>query len=112
MDGHFDGLEVGEYDGVTVVKCSIWDRFIQAYQNDKTKLNLPHRAVLCSPDNLMYGCEGDNPISDLDIWFERKPRKNYIYSTGKTRFYDWRGQLGASSILTKGGILWEYVMIF
>ena len=79
----FDGLEVGEYDGVTVVKCSIWDRFIQAYQNDKTKLNLPHRAVLCSPDNLMYGCEGDNPISDLDIWFERKPRKNYIYSTGK-----------------------------
>ena len=79
----FDGLEVGEYDGVTVVKCSIWDRFIQAYQNDKTKLNLPHRAVLCSPENLMYGCEGDNPMSDLDIWFERKSRKNYIYSTGK-----------------------------
>ena len=79
----FDGLEVGEYDGVPIVKCSIWDRFIQAYQNNKTKLNLPHRAVLCSPDNLMYGCEGTDPMSDLDIWFERKPRKNYIYSTGK-----------------------------
>lgn len=26
----FDGLEVGEYDGVRVIKCSIWDRFIQA----------------------------------------------------------------------------------
>ncbi|MEG0464749.1 hypothetical protein [Bacteroides sp.] len=79
----FDGLEVGEYDGVRVIKCSIWDRFIQAYQNNQTKLNLPHRAVLCSPSNLFYGCEGDNPMSELDIWFERKPRKNYIYSTGK-----------------------------
>lgn len=79
----FDGLEIGEYDGVTVVKCSIWDRFIQAYQNNKTKLNLPHRAVLCSPENLMYGCEGSDPMSELDIWFDRKERKNYIYSTGK-----------------------------
>lgn len=79
----FDGLEVGEYDGVKVVKCSLWDRFIQAYQNNKTKLNLPHRAVLCSPSNLFYGCEGDNPMSELDVWFERKPRKNFIYSAGK-----------------------------
>lgn len=79
----FDGLEVGEYDGVKVVKCSLWDRFIQAYQNNSTKLNLPHRAVLCSPGNLFYGCEGDNPMSELDVWFERKPRKNFIYSTGK-----------------------------
>jgi hypothetical protein len=44
----FDGVEVSKYDGTTIVKCSIWDRFIQAYQNNKTKLNLPHRAVLCS----------------------------------------------------------------
>ena len=46
----FDGVEVSKYDGTTIVKCSIWDRFIQAYQNNKTKLNLPHRAVLCSPE--------------------------------------------------------------
>lgn len=79
----FDGVEVSKYDGTTIVKCSIWDRFIQAYQNNKTKLNLPHRAVLCSPENLMYGCEGTEPMSDLDIWFDNKARKNYIYSTGK-----------------------------
>lgn len=79
----FDGVEVSKYDGTTIVKCSIWDRFIQAYQNNKTKLNLPHRAVLCSPENLMYGCEGTEPMSDLDIWFDKKARKNYIYSTGK-----------------------------
>ena len=60
----FDGVEVSKYDG-------------------KTKLNLPHRAVLCSPENLMYGCEGTEPMSDLDIWFDKKARKNYIYSTGK-----------------------------
>lgn len=79
----FDGLEVGEYDGVPVVKCSIWDRFIQAYQNNTTKLNLPHRAVLCSPDNLLYGCEDTEAISDLRIWFEKKDKQNYIYSEGK-----------------------------
>lgn len=79
----FDGLEVGEYDGVKVIKVSIWDRFIQSYQNNGAKLNMPHRAVLCSPQNLFFGSEGDNPMSDLDVWFEKKPRKNYIYSTGK-----------------------------
>ncbi|MBP1615565.1 MAG: hypothetical protein H6Q13_3013 [Bacteroidetes bacterium] len=79
----FDGLEVGEYDGVKVVKVSIWDRFIQKYQKGGTKVNIPHRAVFCSPSNLFYGCEGKNPMSDLDIWFERKARKNYIYSNGK-----------------------------
>lgn len=79
----FDGLEVGEYDGVKVVKVSIWDRFIQKYQKSGTKVNIPHRAVFCSPSNLFYGCEGKNPMSDLDIWFERKARKNYIYSNGK-----------------------------
>ena len=31
----------------------------------------------------MYGCEGTEPMSDLDIWFDKKARKNYIYSTGK-----------------------------
>ncbi len=79
----FDGLEVGEYDGVKVIKVSIWDRFIQAYQNNGAKLNMPHRAALCSPKNLFFGSEGESPMSELDIWFERKPRKNYIYSAGK-----------------------------
>lgn len=29
------------------------------------------------------GYPGSSAISELDVWFERKERMNYIYSTGK-----------------------------
>ncbi len=79
----FKGLDVAEYDGTLVYRVSIWDRFIQAYQNDGTKLNLPHRAIYGSPKQLFVGTPANNLISDLDIWFDRKDRVNYLYSTGK-----------------------------
>lgn len=79
----FKGLDVSEYEGVPIYRVSIWDRFIQAYQNDGTKLNLPHRAVYGSPKQLFVGTPANQLISELDIWFERKERVNYLYSTGK-----------------------------
>ena len=79
----FKGLDVTEYNGVPIYRVSIWDRFIQKYQNDGTKLNLPHRAVFGSPSQLLVGTPANQLISDLDIWFERKERVNYLYSTGK-----------------------------
>ena len=45
MGTDFKGLDVTEYNGVPIYRVSIWDRFIQKYQNNGTKLNLPH--VLC-----------------------------------------------------------------
>lgn len=79
----FKGLDVTEYDGRMIYRVSIWDRFIEKYQNDGTKLNLPHRAVFGSPKQLFVGTPANNLISDMDIWFERKERVNYLYSTGK-----------------------------
>lgn len=79
----FKGLDVTEYNGVLVYRVSIWDRFIQKYQNNGTKLNLPHRAVFGSPKQLFVGTPADNIISDLDIWFDRNTRTNKLYSTGK-----------------------------
>lgn len=79
----FKGLDVTEYDGHLIYRISIWDRFIQKYQNNGTKLNMPHRAVFGSPKQLFVGSPADKIISDLDIWFDKKDRKNYIYSTGK-----------------------------
>ena len=79
----FKGLDVTEYNGVPIYKVSIWDRFIQKYQNNGTKLNLPHRAVFGSPKQLFVGTPANQLISDLDIWFDRKDRVNYLYSTGK-----------------------------
>lgn len=79
----FKGLDVSEYNGVPIYRVSIWDRFISKYQNNGTKLNMPHRAVYGSPKQLFVGTPANELISDLDIWFEKKDRTNYLYSTGK-----------------------------
>ncbi len=79
----FDGFDVAKYDGVNIARISIWDRFINAYENSGTKLNLPYRMVYGNVQNFMVGTDADALISDLDIWFERKERRNYIYAQGK-----------------------------
>ena len=79
----FDGFDVANYNGVTIARVGIWDRMIKAYEKGEATINLPYRAVFCNPKQLMVGTDADNLISDLDIWFEKKERRNYIYATGK-----------------------------
>lgn len=79
----FDGFDVAIYNGVKIARVGIWDRMINAYEKGETAINLPHRAVFCNPKHLMVGTDADNLISDLDIWFDQKERRNYLYATGK-----------------------------
>ena len=79
----FDGFEVATYNGVKIARVGIWDRMIKAYEKGETTINLPHRAVFCNPKHLMIGTDADNLISDLDIWFDQKERRNYLYASGK-----------------------------
>lgn len=79
----FDGFEVATYNGVKIARVGIWDRMIKAYEKGETTINLPHRAVFCNPKHLMVGADADAFISDLDIWFDKKERRNYLYATGK-----------------------------
>lgn len=79
----FEGLDVAKYNGVTVARIGLWDRMIRAYENSGTALNKPYRAVYANINQLMTGTDADGLISDLDIWFEKKERRNYIYATGK-----------------------------
>lgn len=79
----FDGFEVATYNGVKIARVGIWDRMIKAYEKGDATINLPHRAVFCNPKHLMIGTDADNLISDLDIWFDKKERRNYLYATGK-----------------------------
>ena len=78
----FDGFDVATYNGVKIARVGIWDRMINAYEKGETKVNLPHRAVFCNPKHLMVGTDADALISDLDIFFSKKERRNYIYATG------------------------------
>lgn len=79
----FDGFDVATYNGVKIARVGIWDRMINGYEKSATKINLPYRAVFCNPKHLMVGTNADSLISDLDIWFDKKERRNYIYATGK-----------------------------
>lgn len=80
----FDGLDVAEYGGVKVVRVSIWDRMIQAYEKAGEKVNKPFRMVYANLNHeLQVATESGGLIEDLDIWFDKKERRNYIYSTGK-----------------------------
>lgn len=79
----FEGVKVAEYGGYKVVAVSIWDRIINAYENASTYLNKPYRAVFADPKNLQVGTNANDLISDLDVWFDHKERRNYIYATGK-----------------------------
>lgn len=79
----FNGLDVAEYNGVTIYRVSIWDRMIQKYQNNGTKLNLPHRAVFGSPKQLFVGSPANQIISDLEVWFNQDERTTKAYSAGR-----------------------------
>lgn len=79
----FKGLDVSEYNGVPIYRISIWDRMIQKYQNDGTKLNLPHRAVFGSPKQLFVGSPANQIMSDLEIWFNQDERVTKAYSAGR-----------------------------
>lgn len=79
----FDGFDVANYNGVTIARISIWDRLIQANEKGSATVNLPYRAVFANPKQLLVGTPQDSLISELDIWFSKKERRNYIYSAGK-----------------------------
>lgn len=79
----FNGLDVANYNGVTIARVSIWDRLITANEKGAATANLPYRAVFANPKHLMVGTDADSLISDLDIWFSKKERRNYMYAQGK-----------------------------
>ena len=79
----FGGIDMTEYNGVKIFRLPIWDRYIQKYQNNGTKLNIPHRAVFGSAREMFVGTPANQLISELDIFFDHKTRMNYCFSTGK-----------------------------
>lgn len=79
----FKGLEVSEYNGTPIYKVSIWDRMIMQYQNNGTKLNLPHRAVFGSPKQMFVGSPAGQIISELELWFNQDERVTKAYSAGR-----------------------------
>lgn len=75
------GIKLTEYDGVKMIVLDIWDRMIKKYEDTGTKLNNPHRAIVCSPNNLFVGTEDNDKIASLSVKFDDVKRKNFIYAS-------------------------------
>lgn len=78
-----EGVVISQYDGRKIIALDIWDRMIKRFENNGTKLNNPHRAVLCSPSNLFYGTDDTDMIADLSITFNEETRYNNIFAQSK-----------------------------
>lgn len=79
----FDGFYLAEYGGVKIASIATWDYIIDTFENTGTAWNLPYRAVLANPRNLLVGCDANDPVSDLDIWFNKDERQVKVYAAGK-----------------------------
>lgn len=79
----FTGFSTAQYNGVTIAAIDTWDWMINTYFKTTTAWNEPFRAVYADPRNLLVGTPQNDVVSNFDIWFERKERRQYIYATGK-----------------------------
>lgn len=79
----FTGFNVAQYNGVTIASIATWDWMIDTYMNTGTAWEKPFRAVYVNPRNLLVGTPQNDVLSNLDIFFDRKERRQYIYATGK-----------------------------
>lgn len=77
------GVHVSEYDGVRIVVLDIWDRLIKKFEDTGTKLNNPHRAVVCSPNNLFVGTDDKERVASLRVSFNDETQYNNIFATAK-----------------------------
>lgn len=72
------GITVLRNGGIELQAFSLLDRIIQNYQDDGTKWNNPHRLILTTTDNLALGVESVGALDSLDIFYDKKSKKNYI----------------------------------
>lgn len=73
-----DGKKEFSYRGIPVSVMYEWDRLIQAYQDNGTTYNLPHRALLTTPENLPIGVLDTESMDKLDVFYDKVEKKNYI----------------------------------
>lgn len=67
---YFDGIEIKvRYD---------WDRYIKTYQDNGTKWNLPHRAVLTTKSNIPVGTLSEADLAKLDVFYDRTQKLNIM----------------------------------
>jgi len=74
----FEGVEVTRFDGVKVASVAAFDYLNSTYQ---PTVSLP--IIYTVAKNLHLGTDADEPVSELDIWFDKDCRKQKVYASGR-----------------------------
>lgn len=73
-----DGSVNIRYRGVPIKMMDIWDRTIDQYQDNGTKWNLPHRAVLTIKENIPVATYAKEDLESLDVFYDQYRKTNVI----------------------------------
>jgi hypothetical protein len=73
-----NGLSLAKWDGVDMISMPWWDETIMAYEDNGTKYNSPHRILYTTKSNLKIGLEGSGMFDQVQTWFNKTSKYNYI----------------------------------
>ena len=68
---------VMSYRGKKIVVADFKDRIIDAYMDNGTKRNLPHRIEFTIKENIPVGTLDQNEFKELAVWYDKTDRKVY-----------------------------------
>lgn len=66
------------YKGIPLVLMDFWDRNLEAYFDDGSKLDKPHRAVFTTPSNIPVATLALSDFGDIRAFYVPESNKNYI----------------------------------
>jgi hypothetical protein len=78
INNTISGLSLAQWDGVPMLSMPWWDETIQAYEDNGTKYNNPHRIVFTTKSNLKIGLEGQGMFDQIQTWYNKTTKYNYI----------------------------------
>ena len=78
LDRTEDGSVNIRFRGVKLVMMDIWDRVIDEMQDNGTKWNLPHRAVLTIKENIPVGTYASEDLESLDVFYDKYRKVNVM----------------------------------
>lgn len=78
INNTINGLNLAQWDGVPMMSMPWFDETIQAYEDNGTKYNNPHRIVYTTKSNLRIGLEGQGMFDQINVFYDKKTENNYI----------------------------------
>ena len=73
-----NGKKVLYFDNLPIVEMFVWDSTIKASQNNGTIHNLPHRALITTPDNIPVGTLATEDFEELDSFYDKTLKSNIM----------------------------------